>query len=571
MNAAHRFKDPRALPVRQRDRLTALKREYEQGWRTHHELLGENMLPFAGRFFIDDRNYGDRRHGTIIDSTPLTAVRTLSAGLMSGATSPARVWFRLAVRDALLNEDPEVQKWLSEVNSAMLSWIGSSNLYHALHRAYEEMAVFGTSVILLLPDDEKLFHAYGAACGQYYLDIDAQERVNVCYREFQLTVAATVREFGYERCSESVQKAFDNEDFNDDVHVVHAIEPNDDRYREGSTAKEELKYRSTYFEFSHVEDDVEGRTLRDGGFAIFPVLAFRWNVSGGDVYGHSPGMECLGDCVQLQHEQERKGQCIDFQTRPPLQIPPSLKHSEVDGQPGGTTTVPASGREGGIRPLFEVRLDLNALREDISDVRVRIGRTMFTDLFVMLQQVDKTMTAREVITRNEEKLLMLGPMLERLFDDGLKPTIDLIFYYLAESGNLPPPPQSMSAATLDVLFVSPLAQAQRGIGINAVDRFLQTVGALSSLKPNALDNIAEDKVVRAYADILGIDPDLLEDPEVVAQLRAARAQQQAAMDQAAAMQQAGAGQKSMAEAAAAAPVDAITQATGYTNPAAAGA
>lgn len=570
MSKPPRYRDPRPLVSRMADRYNALRNEYHQGWRAHHELLSENFLPFGGRFFVEDRNVGDRRHGSIIDSTPIQAVRTLAAGLMSGATSPARPWFRLETRDTEMNESAVVRGWLADVAERMRGWINGSNLYHALHNAYEEMAVFGTSVLILLPDDEKLFHAYPLTAGQYYLATDSKGNVNTCYREFQMTVAQCVREFGYENCSDEIQQDFDHEDFEQEVHIVHAIEPNDERYVEGSSIKEQLRYRSVYFEYAY-NGELQRRkaALRDGGFEVFPVLAFRWNVSGGDIYGNGPGMEALGDAIQLQHQQERKGQVIDYQTRPPLQVPPGMKHSEVDAEPGGLTTTPNAGREAGVRPLFETGLDLRGLLEDINDVRTRIARTMFTDLFIMLQQIDKTMTAREVVQRNEEKLLMLGPMLERLFDDGLKPLIDLIFYYLADAQLLPPTPDELRDQTLDVEFVSPLAQAQRGIGINAIDRWLQTVGAIGGMKPDVLDIVDADAVARHYATILGIDPDLIADEDDVADIRVARAQQQAAMEQAQAMQQVGAAQKSVAEAAQAAPVDAIDQATGYTNPGAA--
>lgn len=562
-------RDPRPLPTRQQERLTQLKTEYNQGWRDHHELCFENFLPFGGRFFIDDRNIGDRRHGSIIDSTPLHSVRTLSAGLMSGATSPARVWFRLRFKNAEQNEDPAAQAWLSAANEIMLAWIGNSNLYHQLHRAYEEMAVCGTSIILLLPDDENIFHAYGATAGQFFLATDAKDKVDTCYREMQMTIAQVEGEFGFDSMPDWCKQAFNDEEFEREVHVCHAIEPNDDRYVEGSALKHQRRWRSTYFVWGETEDERgghHGQFLRDGGFDEFPVLAFRWNVSGGDVYGNSPGMEALGDAIQLQHQQEVKSDVISKQARPPLQLPPSVKHHEVDSEADGRTTVPNGGREAGVRTLYEVRTNLNELREDIEDVRMRIRRTMFVDLFIMLQQIDKTMTAREVMQRNEEKLLMLGPMLERLFDDGLKPLINLIFYYLAEAGMFPEAPESLQDAELDVQFVSPLAQAQRGIGINAIDRFLQTAGAVGSMKPNALDNVNEDEVLRLYADILGIDPDLLNDPEVIAQMREARAQQQAAMEQAEALQKVTGAQKSAAEAAAAAPLDPIAQATGYSNP-----
>ena len=349
------------------------------------------------------------------------------------------------------------------------------------------------------------------------------------------------------------------------INAAHAIEPNDDRYVEGSLFKTEKMFRSVYWEACKTNED--NRVLRIGGFDVFPAIVFRWDVSGGDVYGNSPGMEALGDAIQLQHEQERKAQGIDYQTKPPLQVPPGLKHHEVDGEPGGMTTVPNAGRDPGVRTLFESRIDLSMLREDIEDVRMRIRRTMFTDLFLMMQQLDKSMTAREAIIRDSEKLLMLGPMLEGLFGGSLKAVIDLLFYYMVEAGLVPDPPEQLAAAELDVEFVSPLAQAQRGIGINATDRLLQTAGALAGLKPDVLDVINGDETLRMYARDLGVDPDMLESEEVVAAIRSARAQQQAAMQQAEALQQVTASQKKAADAAKAAPVDAITQATGYSNPA----
>ena len=82
-----------------------------------------------------------------------------------------------------------------------------------------------------------------------------------------------------------------------------------------------------------------------------------------------------------------------------------------------------------------------------------------------------------------------------------------------------------------------------------------------------LDVINGDETLRMYAGDPGVDHDMLESEEVVAAIRSARAQQQAAMQQAEALQQVTASQKNAADAAKAAPVDAITQATGYSNPA----
>ena len=130
------------------------------------------------------------------------------------------------------------------------------------------------------------------------------------------------------------------------------------------------------------------------GFRRFPALCPRWTVSGGDIYGHSPGMEALGDIKQLQHEQLRKAQGIDYKTNPPLQVPTSLKYRDVDRLPGGIVYNDTAGSQAGIRPLYEVQLDLNHLLQDIQDVRGRIRSTFYADLFLMLSNQQK-------LSRNE--------------------------------------------------------------------------------------------------------------------------------------------------------------------------
>jgi hypothetical protein len=70
-------------------------------------------------------------------------------------------------------------------------------------------------------------------------------------------------------------------------------------------------------------------------------------------------------------------------------------------------------------------MDLNALTADIGDVRQRINASFYTDLFLMISQSEEQggspVTAREIAERHEEKLLMLGPVLERLHDELLGP------------------------------------------------------------------------------------------------------------------------------------------------------
>jgi hypothetical protein len=310
------------------------------------------------------------------------------------------------------------------------------------------------------------------------------------------------------------------------IPLIHAIEPRADR--------DSRKYDNKNMAWSSLYFELNGNTalLRESGFKQFPAVCPRWGVAGGDIYGNSPGMEALGDIKQLQHEQLRKANAIDYQTNPPLDVPTNMKNQDVNRLPGGITyRDPTSG--GGIKSLFEVNLNLEFLLADIKDCRDRINGAFFADLFMMLDNnVSPAMTATEVAERHEEKMLMIGPVLERLNDELLYPLIETTFTHMLEAGIIPPPPPEMQGQGLNIEFISVLA-----IGTNSVDRFVASMGTVAGMKPEVLDNFDPDEWAGVYSDMLGVDPKLIVGSQQVAMIRQARAKAQAAQAQTAAQQQ----------------------------------
>lgn len=505
-------------------------RNERESWMAHWKEISDYLLPRSGRFFVDDRNRGDKRHNNIYDNTGTRALRVLAAGMMAGMTSPARPWFRLTTSDPQLDESAAVKAWLADVTRLMQMVFAKSNTYRALHSMYEELGAFGTASTIVLADFNSVIHHYTLTTGEFAMAADHRGQVNTLYREFQMTVAQMVREFGRDNCSPTVQTLFDRGALEQWVTIMHAIEPRVDR---DVTKRDDrnMAWKSVYFEHGGNEDQI----LRDSGFKEFPALCPRWATTGGDIYGNSPAMEALGDIKQLQHEQLRKAQGIDYKTKPPLQAPTSLKSRDVDTLPGGISFVDSAAPNGGIRSAFEVNIDLSHLLADIQDVRERIKGSFYADLFLMLANgTNPQMTATEVAERHEEKLLMLGPVLERMHNEILDPLIEMTFSRMVEAGIVPPPPDELQGMELNVEFVSMLAQAQRAIATNSVDRFVGNLGAVAGIKPEVLDKFDADRWADAYADMLGIDPELIVPGEQVALIRqqraqAAQAQQQAAL------------------------------------------
>ncbi len=551
--------------VPKRDRLYTrwgqLKSE-RASWFAHWQELSSYLLPRSGRFFVQDRNKGERRHNNIYDSTGTRALRVLAAGMMSGMTSPARPWFRLSTADPELAKFGPVKQWLNQTTMLMRDIFARSNTYRALHSMYEELGAFGTASSVILADFGNVIHHYPITTGEYCIATNYRGEVTTLYREFQKTVAEIVAEFGVDKVSPAIKNLHDRGSLDQWVTLIHAIEPRTDRDSTKRDGKN-MAWKSVYFEIGGEPD----KFLRESGFDQFPAICPRWATAGGDIYGNSPGMEALGDIKQLQQEQLRKAQGIDYMTKPPLQVPTALKNRDVDSLPGGVTFVDVSGPNAGIRTQFDVRLDLNHLLADIQDVRERIKGAFYADLFLMLaNQTDARMTATEVAERHEEKLLMLGPVLERLHNEMLDPMVEITFERMLAAGIVPPPPPDLQGQNLNVEFVSMLAQAQQAVGTNSVDRFVGTLGQVAQVKPEVLDKLDADHWADAYSDMLGVDPELVVPNDKVALIRKARAQAQAQAQQAAAAPQAAQTAKNVSQIDPSGLRDVIDMFSGYTTP-----
>jgi hypothetical protein len=508
-------------------RLSSLKRE-RASWDGHAKELAQNLMPRSSRFFAQDRNRGGNRHNQIYDNTGLRGVRVLSAGLMSGMTSPARPWFRMEPADEALKASAAVKVWCATITRMMQDIFAQSNTYNALHSLYEELGVFGTGASILMPNFDDMIRHTSLTFGEYWLATNQDRKVDTLYREFDMSVGAMVRQFGWDNVSAQAKNHYNNRNFDHWLTVIHAIEPRMDADPKKLDSRN-MPFSSIYFEL----DGPKYSYLRDSGFKAFPALAPRWKAVGGDVYGESPGMEVLGDAKQLQHEQLRKAQGIDYQTKPPVTAPTQAKGQEIDLLPGGVSYIDSANPNGGLKQAFAVNLNLADLLADIQDVRMRINAGFYVDLFLMLSQDDGAMTATEVAERHEEKLLMLGPVLERLHNELLTPLIDMTFEHIVQSGALPQPPPEMHGQPLNVKFVSILAQAQRAVATGAADRFVAGLGTVAALgKPEVLDKFDSDEWANWYSDSLGVDPRLIVADDKVALVRQQRAAQQQAQAEA---------------------------------------
>lgn len=517
----------------------ALKTERDSNWRAHWQDIGDYLLTRRLRWNnVNDRNRGDKRLSKILNNTGGLALRTLRSGMMSGITSPARPWFRLTTPDPGLAEFGPVKDWLHTVTARMREVFLRSNFYKILPTMYGDLGAFATSLGILLDDPRTVMRSYVFPLGSYVLALSDRCVVDTFIREYSMTVRQLVRQFGdasepnpWARFSQTVRNAWDQGNYHQPVQVVHVVAPNMD-YRRGTLAAKYKPIASCYYEADSSDAGRNERFLRESGFDEFPGLGVRWDTeSPDDTYGsESPGMLALPDIKGLQVLQKRKAEAIEKQVRPPMKGPARLRSQKVSILPGDMTYDDEQPTGGKLEPIYQVTPDIKGLVLDIQEHERRISRVMYEDLFLMLANSDRRqITAREVAERHEEKLLMLGPVLEHLNDELLKPAIDRTFAIMERRGMIPRAPDELAGMELKVEYISIMHQAQKMVAAASMDAFLTRVGHLAGVKPDVVDKVDFDQVVDEYGEIYGVPPRIVVPDDGVADIRdaRARAQQQA--------------------------------------------
>lgn len=512
-------------------RLVQLRAD-RQTWVDHWRDLSDYILPRRSRFLVNDYvTAGAKKNGNIINGKPTVAARTLAAGMMAGVTSPSRPWFRLGTPDPGLNRSPAVKSWLQAVERILRDSFAKSNIYGALHLVYTDLGPFGTSAMYVEEDAEDLLRAYTFPIGQYFLANSDRLFVDTVYREFPMSVAQMVQKFGIKACSDRVQSAYKEQRYDLRVNVLHATEPNRNR-KHGANGYRGMKYQSCWSELDGTDSD---GLLREAGFEEFPYMCTRWMTTAEDVYGSSPGMDALGDIKGLQLLEKTKLQVVEKLSNPPMKGPASLMGQRTSLLPGDMTYVAELPGSGTFEPAITVHPQaLAAIREAIQDHVHRIDDIMYASLWLMIAngESDPNKTATEIVSLEKEKMLQLGPTMERLEDELLDPLIDRSFAVLNRLGYIPPPPEELAGQELRVEYTSIMAQAQKMLATTAIERTSAFVGNLVAVFPEARDKLNTDKMIDEYGDSVGINPDLIRSGEEVAQIRADRAKQQQAAAQA---------------------------------------
>lgn len=539
-------------------RIIAL-RTYRYSYWTHWGELANFFLPRRYRWFItpNQLNRGSPINQNIIDSTGYLAARNLAAGLMSGKTSPTRPWFKLKVGNLDDTQTSPGSLWLAECKRIMQLVFHESNFYNSIATWFLDLVIFGTASIIIYEDFDNVINCYTPCAGEYFVFIDGTYRPTGLAREFTMTADQLVDRFGLDNCSSAVQEIYTRQDGSGrdrEIIVCHMIEPNTDGK---NWVPGRFAFRECYWEFGGSQSPQSGppspaKFLETRGFFEQPQATCRWDLTSNEAYGRSTAMEALGDQKQLQVETRRKAQALDKMVNPPLAIDAQMKNVPASLLPGALNYIPGmmQAQKPGISSIYESAFPVRDVVEDLNEVRERIKYTFYNHLFQPLSQYEtrSNITTVEIDQRKAEALIMLGPVFERIDNEGLKPIIERVFNICLRAGMFPPPPPDIAGRPIDIQFISILANAQDAIEASGIERTFSFAGNLAGADPQVMDCIDFDFGLNRYASLQGIDPRIMRMPEQVMGLRQQRAQQQAQEQQLAKIEALSAGAKNLAAA-----------------------
>lgn len=498
--------------------------------RTQLQEIAEFVRPHRSNITRENVE-GQKQTERLYDATAGWASGMLAASLHGTLTPSTQPWLSYELRDDALMAIKSVQDWLEDCAKRTYKALRQSNFNTSVHEMYLDLTDFGQGAIFVEEKDPTASGAFGGLrflcvpIGKYSITEDYEGRADGMFREFEISADQAFRKWGAEIGGMLVEKARAKPD--EMVKFLHAVYPRGD-YDSSKRNAKNMPWASCYIAMQ------PKKKVDEGGFPEFPFCVPRWMKTSGEVNGRGPSHTAIPDVKSL-NEAKR----IVLEGAPLAMQPPSVERDEAvigdfDRSPGGRIRVENMGD----RPVTDMVAFLDTkTRPDMSQFVVADLRQAIKEIYyipqLQLQTNGPQMTATEVQVHYEDMQRILGPTTGRLEAEFLNPLVERIFKVMARARAFRPMPAELAAAVnggaadLDIKYEGPMARAQRAVELTAQDRtvaFAMNFAAAEG-KPDALDVLNRDQMIRNRAYITGLPSDELRSDEAVQELRGQRQQQ----------------------------------------------
>jgi hypothetical protein len=527
------------------DELASTRTGWEQDWRE----IADFCLPSASREMAVSSMASNSSYDRLVDrpatrdasrrrfdSTAISAIDRLAAGMESLVSPPSEKWHEQAPNDPLA-PDPtdEEAKWFEKLRDYQFAvrYSPLSGFANANQKYIRSIITMGTGVIFI----EEAFGGHGVGqarlpvlythlpISQCLISINAQGNPDTLHRRFAMSARQMAQKFGREKLSEKVQACLDDvKQMDRRFDLVHAVCP---RLETGSRKAGGVRNSPVASYYLEVDG---AHLINDSGYYEFPFGIGYWIQPENSAYGESPAMAALDDIRSLNITRKSGLRSLQQWTDPPIAIahdgimnkpnlnPRAINYGAVDG----------NGRLK-IQPIITAQ-NPSIVRDIIEDQRNQVKELLYNNLFQILIQ-NPQMTAHEAMLRAAEKGDLLGPNGVKI-QQGYAAMSDREVGIMERKGAFRPgspleAPESLQGRSFGARFTS---QLDRLRGAKEGTAILQTYAAAGQIAQvrgtlDIFDNLDDDEALKILASVNGMPQKGIVNEEKRDEQRKARAQQ----------------------------------------------
>lgn len=426
----------------------------------------------------------------ILDDTAPDSARTLASNIVSGTTPANSLWFSLD--PGSLNDNDEDARFLSDAAHNIFVNIHQSNFDAVAYECMIDLMPAGWFVMYVDEKKEGGFNFEQWPISQCCISASKPGRlIDTIFRQVPLTVEQVVNQYGIENVSPRVRECFENEKYDEEIQILHAIYPRT-VHAVGARMSKNLPFASM-----HIEVGTQ-KLLKESGYHEFPCVVPRWMLVPGTSYATGPVSQALGSIRSVNDIKALEYTALDLAIS-------GMWIAEDDGVLNprsvkvGPRKIIVANSVDSMKSLTS-GADFNVAFTSEERLQASIRKTMMADQLPPADGPAKT--AYEYSVRVQMIRQLLGPMYGRLQAEYLTPLITRCFGISYRAGALGVAPESLR--DYSVKYENSLARAQKMEEVNAVDQYVAGAVSVAQIYPDVMDTVNFDAIQKIKAKALGV-------------------------------------------------------------------
>ncbi len=476
----------------------------------------------------------------VYDSIGFLASTKLGGSLLASIQPVGQRYLTFEGRPPAVNEDNAAQNWMEYAADLLHRYLDDSNDGQESGALYRRISTFGTGFNLMEEREPLPSGQFGGfrftplQTGTYWIAENADGEVDTLCRMLTLPAGAAARKWG-RALGDQLSLVADRDPYKM-IQLHQYIAP---RERHGGRLAPATRMPWASYLFSREHKHL----IAESGYPFFPAIGCRWE-RGTGVWGIGQGHKALPDVASINRAVELRYYEWEKRLNPPTYEAVSAVVGRHIIDPGARNYTRGDPRQA----VWTVPLT-QAVQEALQQedrLTQKIREQFFLNEIEALPPMSQKpggISPFELAERMAQVWRTLGSPYSNVQSGVLKNKVMNGLWVLWRAGMLPDPPPALQGAgvELDVKFQGLIVRSQQGERLSGIEQFLMGLAQDFQVRqdPGIWDLVDLDRLHLTRARILGVPASTLRGMDVVARLRAQRAQQQEIAAQLAQAEQAG--------------------------------